>query len=185
MKTSVKKYIKIAASVLWWAVVVLLAALLISVLGAKFRGKVPQVFGYSVLHIVSGSMEPEIPVGTYILVKSEDANMVEKESIISFYSKDPAIYGLPNTHRVKDILHEDGKILFVTKGDANAMPDTVNADGDSLIGVFVTELEGLTGISNLMRGKGFFLVIIGLQVITVGFVAYSMVRKKENNDKQS
>lgn len=178
MKSKVKKIVKITASSLWWLALVLLVVLLVSVLGAKLRGEVPQVFGYSVLRIVSGSMEPTIPGGTYIVVKNVDAEKVEKGNIISFYSEDPIIYGMPNTHRVEEIVREDGKLRFVTKGDANITADQVDANGDKLIGVYVTKLDGLTGISRLMNGKGFFIVIVLLQVVTVGMVAFSAIRKK-------
>ena len=48
---------------IWYAAVILLAVLVALILTAKARGKVPEIGGYSVLQVVTGSMEPQIPVG--------------------------------------------------------------------------------------------------------------------------
>ena len=68
-KAKIKKAIKITSSVLWWCALGLIFVIMVSVIGAKMTGKVPSVCGYSVMHIISGSMEEEIPQGSYILVK--------------------------------------------------------------------------------------------------------------------
>lgn len=170
---------------MWWCVLLLLVVLIVGILRAKLRGESPQVFGYSVLHIVSGSMEPEIPTDTYILTKSIAPEQVERESIISFYSEDSQIYGLPNTHRVVEILNEEGKIQFLTKGDANPITDSVKVDGDRLIGVYVTDIAFLTAIFGLTSQKGFLVFIILLQIATAGLIFLSVARSKKDNDTHS
>ena len=142
------KFVKNAAAALWWVAIILLALILFNVVGAKMRGEVPSVFGYSVVNIISGSMEDEIPKDSYILIKKVDASQIKKDDIICFYSTDPAIYGMPNTHRVvEDPIISDTGIEFVTKGDANPVKDKVNAQGDRLVGIYVKTLDWLTSFS--------------------------------------
>ena len=161
----------------WWVLVILLALVLVRVIGAKMQGKVPSVFGYSFVHIISGSMEDEIPRGSYILLKNVDASEVGKDDIICFYSSDPQIYGLPNTHRVvEDPIVTDEGIEFVTRGDANAGNDKYHAKGERLVGVYVKTMDTLTSFSELLSGKTMIFVIIGLQFGIFALVACGMAR---------
>ena len=176
-KDRVVKIIQRTLSALWWIALVLVALLMVSILSAKIRGEVPSVFGYSVLHIVSGSMEPEIEEGTYILVKNESAENIRKGQIISFYSEDPDIYGFPNTHRVvEDPIRTGGEIEFVTRGDANSENDGVTAKGDRIIGVFVKEIGLLTWLSTALDGNTMFLIIAVMMMGLVFMVVYGMLK---------
>ena len=56
-------------------------------------GKTASIFGYSVLKVVSGSMEPSIHEGDYIYIKRTDTDSLKAGDIISFYSQDDSIKG--------------------------------------------------------------------------------------------
>ena len=175
-----KKAIKYTLSALWWLVLASLALLLVNIFGAKLTGQVPSVFGYSVMNIVSGSMEDEIPRGSYILIKKTAPEEIEKGDIICFYSTDPEIYGMPNTHRVaEDPIITDGKVEFVTRGDANPASDTETAKGDMLIGVYVRNLDGLTAFTNALSGNTILIIIIGLQICIAVMAIYAFVLTKK------
>lgn len=179
--TKTFKAIKIVASAVWWCVLAIVVALLVNVIGAKMSGKVPSVFGYSVLNIVSGSMEDEIPSGSYILVKKTDPGEIEKGDVICFYSTDPKIYGLPNTHRVVEepIVTENG-IEFVTKGDANPINDKQTAKGDRIVGVYVKRLDGLTAFSDSLGQGTLVIVIICLLFSTIFMIGCAAVISASN-----
>ena len=179
--TKTFKAIKIVASAVWWCVLAIVVALLVNVIGAKMSGKVPSVFGYSVLNIVSGSMEDEIPSGSYILIKKTDAGEIEKGDVICFYSTDPKIYGLPNTHRVVEepIVTENG-IELVTKGDANPINDKQTAKGDRIVGVYVKRLDGLTAFSDSLGQGTLVIVIICLLFSTIFMIGCAAVISASN-----
>ena len=91
---------------------------------AAGRGTVPYLFGYRILQVVSGSMQPTIPNDTGILVKKPVAEDIQVGDIITFVSDDPRIQGYYNTHRVVEITPgEDGARIFTTQGDAYTIPD--------------------------------------------------------------
>ncbi len=169
-----------------------LVVLLVSVLGAKFRGEVPKIFGYSIMRVISGSMEDEIPTGMYILVKECEPDSIKKGDIISFYSDDPTIYGMPNTHRViEDAILTDKGYEFITRGDANLQKDAFTAKEDKLIGKHVANLTWLTAFSNFLGGNAMFVILVILQAATVAIVVLTALRKgdenneDENNEKTS
>ncbi len=188
-KAKVYNAIKVGSSIAWWSVLILLALLLLNVFSAKMSGKVPTVFGYSVMHIVSGSMEDEIPKDSYILIKKTAPDKIKRDDIICFYSTDPIIYGIPNTHRVVGEPEiRDGKYYFTTKGDASPAPDKVEAEGDRLIGVYVTRLDGLSAFAGALDGGALIIIIIVLQIAMLGMVVYSAVvaksKEKEGDDSR-
>ncbi len=79
----------------------------------------PKAFGYQMYHVISGSMEPEIPVGSLLYVRPMEPEQVENGDIIAFYGAEgeDAIV----THRVLENRTLMGE--FVTKGDANQTAD--------------------------------------------------------------
>lgn len=184
-QNSKKSVLSIILSAVWWCAVAILFLLLANVIGAKMKGKVPSVFGYSVVNIVSGSMEDEIPQGSYILIKRVAPEEVKRGDIICFYSTDPAIYGMPNTHRVvEDPISVNGAIEFVTQGDANPVPDKQTAKGDMLIGVYVNRLDALNSFSKAIEGNTLLIVFIVIQVCLIGMAAYSIVLIKTRKEDE-
>lgn len=183
--TRIKRALKVCLSAAWWAAVALLALLLVNIIGAKLQGRVPSVLGYSVMNIVSGSMEEEIPTGSYILIKRVNPEDVREGDIICFYSTEPAIYGMPNTHRVVEppIVTENG-IEFVTRGDANIINDRDTAKGDRLIGVYVKRLGGVTSFAEALDGGAMIIIIIALQICIAVMVIMSAVRVKGEENGQ-
>ena len=128
--------------------IIILVAVLV-LLRAVFTtsGEVPSVGGYSVLRVLSGSMEPEIPTNALVLVHEEDPADLEVGDVITFYSADPTLEGALNTHRITAIETDEatGKLLFTTKGDANVLEDKQPVAAASVIGK-VTFVSGVLGL---------------------------------------
>ena len=85
---------------------------------------VPKFTGIQSYVVISGSMEPTIPVGSMVYAKPVTPASVKEGDIIVFYSTDPDVSGsnaLPVTHRVVKNNKTDSEII--TKGDANAQED--------------------------------------------------------------
>ena len=134
--------------------ILLLVVLVLYLLIARMTGNIPTFFGYSVVRIVTGSMEPKIPVGSFVLIKRIAPGEVGEGDIITFYTDDPdpAIAGMTVTHRVLSVeTTEDGKLVFRTKGDNNPVPDVYPATGEGLVGRYVCGALPLTAIVTLFR----------------------------------
>lgn len=93
----------------------------------------PGIFGYHMYHVLSGSMEPEMPVGSLVYVQESVPEEVEAEDIIAFYGslEDEGII----THRVVENKIVTG--TFRTKGDANEKEDPMPVPYDNYIGKVV------------------------------------------------
>lgn len=101
--------------------------ILVSVIGTCLPATLPRFLGYEVYNVVSGSMQPKIPIGSLILVKPTEPESVGEGDIIAFQSEDSVI-----THRVMKNKVVEGK--FTTKGDANAEEDMNDVPYGALIG---------------------------------------------------
>lgn len=123
--------------ILFLIAMLLLCGLIIS----AGRGKVPYVFGYRVLKVVSGSMRPAIPNGTCILIKKPVPGGISVGDIITFVSDDPEIQGFYNTHRVVEITENtDGTPIYITQGDAYDTPDPYPVYEEDIVGIYQREL---------------------------------------------
>ena len=91
--------------------------------------KIPAIFGYKPLIVMSGSMEPIFATGDLAFAKEVDPNTIKQDDIIAFLSEDSHTV---ITHRVNEIIENDeGETVFKTKGDANNTVDAweVSKDG--------------------------------------------------------
>jgi signal peptidase I len=97
---------------------VALAALLLLVLAAG-----PNVLPYRAYTIESGSMTPTLPIGSEVILAKTSAAQLKVGDVITFREPTRAGNGQIITHRIVRIERRAGKRLFVTKGDANGLPD--------------------------------------------------------------
>lgn len=120
------------------------------------------VGGYSMFRVATGSMEPDIPVGTLLVSKKVSIDDIDVGDVINFHSKETGMVGKVITHRViAQFENEEGHIYLETKGDANVVADALYVEQDNLVGkvVFTT-------------GKGnFFAGIVNFLTSSIGFWA--------------
>lgn len=150
-------------SPLVWGVYILLGlmmALALYLMGMKMANRIPSFFGYSMLQIVSPSMEETIPTGEYILIRKTEPTDVRSGDIITFYSTDSAIYMQANTHRVVSVDSTGGTPVFTTKGDNNPVEDQTKVPAENLIGKYQRSLPALSKIGGIFQNKIVFLILI-------------------------
>ncbi len=135
---------KRVAGVVSTVFVVLVVGLAVLMLGVRVVGLQP----YAVL---SGSMEPQIPVGALLYVKPCSADDVAVGDVITFVLNEDLMTA---THRVVAIDTEAG--TFTTKGDANETEDGAPVSFQNLIGkpLFAIPLVGyLSAYLSTWTGK--------------------------------
>lgn len=118
-----KSPVAVTCSVLGTAMLLILAAICLPL-------TIPRMMGYEIYTVISGSMEPALPVGSLVYIGKEEPKNVEKDQIIAFYgAKDSnAII----THRVVENHVVMGE--FITKGDANKTNDMNPIPYENFIG---------------------------------------------------
>ncbi len=101
--------------------------ILLSVIASCLPVTVPRLMGYEIYNVVSGSMEPEIPIGSILYVEKIPPEEIREDDVIAFWSNDSVI-----AHRVVKNKIVEG--TFTTKGDANAEEDMNDVEYGALIG---------------------------------------------------
>ena len=87
----------------------------------------PSILGFQCYTVISGSMQPALPVGCAIYVKKEKPELVKKGDIITY------TVGEEETRVTHRVLETDmKKRQFVTKGDANKDEDAAPVKWEKL-----------------------------------------------------
>ncbi|EOU1756772.1 signal peptidase I [Clostridium perfringens] len=123
---------------------------------------------YKFYDVLTGSMSPTIKPGDFIVVKEIDSNKVENGDIITFKSNNSKNL---TTHRVVDVINDNGNISFQTKGDANDVLDPMLIDSNLLVGKVIFNIPCIGRIMNLVfKFKGvliaFIIVYLCFEVFT-------------------
>ena len=125
--------------------------------------------GYSMFRVVTGSMEPTLPVGSLLLCKAERIENIQPDDIVCFRSRESGRLGKIVTHRVLTVLEDsEGNIFLETKGDANLSPDGSLVRQDNLVGCVVWhtgEKSGLQSALSFLTGKVGFLACIVFPIL--------------------
>ncbi|MBH0173627.1 signal peptidase I [Fictibacillus sp. 23RED33] len=115
----------------------LLIALVFSVIISKASGGEPQIMGYQLKSVLSGSMEPGIKTGSIIAIKpGGDNTRFQKGDVITFKESEKKLI----THRVQEVTGSGKNTQYITKGDNNNAADTNPVLAANVVG----EYKGFT-----------------------------------------
>ena len=104
---------------------------------------VPRLFGCQIYTVVSGSMEPAIPVGSLVYINNMAPEDVQENDVIAFYGATDGSSII--THRVVTNSTVMGE--FITKGDANEEKDMNPIPYSHFIGKVVLTVPKVGGIA--------------------------------------
>ena len=153
----------------------LLVLLILSFLfRAKADGIPRQIFGYSAQVVVSGSMQDTYSVGSLIVAKRTDPELLRVGDDITFLSGQSATI----THRIVGILEgtgEDGERTFETQGTMNEKPDKNAVPAKNVIGKVVFS-SLLLGKIALFINKRYALLIGGMVAFNILLFTYQHIK---------
>ena len=143
--------------------------------------EVPAIGGVFPMIVLTDSMYPEIAAGDLIICNTVEAEDVQVEDVISFY--DPMGNGTAVvTHRVLEIVEEDGQLSFRTKGDNNNAEDQVLVPAKSVIGIYRSRIPGAGHIAMFMQTTpGLILCVVCPILLIVGF---DMLRRRKHDKEK-
>lgn len=158
---------------------VVIALALVVLLRTVFTpaGEVPSLGNYSFMRTLTGSMEPAIPVHSFIVTEAVDPEGLQVGDIITFRSTESKLEGALNTHRITSVYEEGGQLMFHTKGDANAVEDSEPVSSINVVGkvVFVSAALG-TVVSLFSNPLVFFPFVVVPLVFLLGFELVKLVK---------
>ena len=121
-----KKIKKVVGSVVFGALVVVLAALFLAVgwvLVQMAQGKTPSLFGYRFYYVLTDSMTPTYAVGDVVLGKEVSASDVDQftvGTVVTYTAEFGEMAGNQVTHRIVEGVHYDETLndyVVTTRGD--------------------------------------------------------------------
>lgn len=156
------------------------------------KDEVPSLLGYAPMIVLTDSMaggnDDSFFGGDLIFIKTVKAEDVKTGDVISFF--DPAGNGSTITsHRVIEIINEDGKISFKTQGDNNNSEDKVPVPAENLVGTYTGFRIAVAGrVAMFMQTTwGLIICVVLPIVLLVGWDAVRRARydKKHEEDKDA
>ncbi|MBQ1372369.1 MAG: signal peptidase I [Oscillospiraceae bacterium] len=146
------------------------------------KDEVPNFNGLLPMIVLTDSMYPVIESGDLIICSTINPEDVQKGDIISFF--DPEGNGTSVvTHRVVEIIQEDGQLSFRTRGDFNNTDDKELVPGDKLVGTYRTRIPHAGNVAMFMQTTTGLIVCVVLPIVLL--VGYDMIRRRiyEKNKK--
>lgn len=139
--------------------------------------EVPSIGGVMPLIVLTDSMYPDIKSGDIIICKEVAASSIVVGDYISFF--DPAGNGSSiTTHRVEEIIEENGQRSFRTRGIANNTDDRLLVSETKLVGKYTGLRIAYAGnIALFMQTVPGLIVCVVVPIVLL--VGYDMIRRKK------
>lgn len=148
-----------------WVLLLLVSLLAIVVI------VVPLATGAKPYTILTGSMEPQYPPGTLVVVKPVDVSEINLGDVITYQLES----GKPQvvTHRVVAVgAAADGTPLFITRGDANDADDPEPVQPVQIVGELWYSVPYVGWINNVVTGQARAWAI---PIVVAGLFIYGIV----------
>ena len=140
------------------AVVILAIFLAVAFVGVR-------LLGFQVYAVLSGSMEPDLPVGSLVYVKAIEPEKLEIGDDISFLIAEKTIV----THRIIDVIPDEADptvLRFQTQGIANDVADGNLVHYKNVIGKVAFHIPLLGYVSNFIQSTpGRYIILIGGSIL--------------------
>lgn len=139
------------------------------------KEEVPNIFGYKILQVMSGSMSGEFETGDTILIKEikEESDLKIGDVITYRIAKNTLV-----THRIVNITKTGESLNYTLKGDANNVEDSEKILFSSIEGIYVKKLILIGKIISFMQ-KSYGMVIIFVVPILLILYIINAERTKE------
>jgi len=139
--------------------------------------------------VVSGSMEPNLLIGDLLFLKGTDPENIKNGTIegkegdiivFNAYNLWPHAPAEPIVHRVVDKKYDNGW-FFLTKGDANLLPDAEWVPETMVIGVVVGRIPYIGWVKIILTDSGLLIpLLVIVSVLLVISVIWDIVKKEKD-----
>lgn len=157
---------------------ILILSLIIMIKARMYPEKVPDVFGYKPMIVLSGSMETSIYTGDLVFVKMVNTNTLKENDIIAFRNETNTV----TTHRIVELVKENGNTLFRTKGDNNNTEDAKLVLANEVEGIYVFKISGLGNVLMFLKEPKTLMILL-LATLVLGMTWIQIMDKIENKNK--
>ncbi len=152
--------------------------LLLSVFLFLLLTALPRLLGYETYSVDTGSMEPALPVGSFIWIERTEPESIRAGEILAFTRSASVV-----VHRAVE--NRTGERSILTKGDANDTPDPVPVPYSAVIGRLKLHLPLIgPALSALTGGYGKWLVLAAAFCgVLLGSLASDLSRRRRGPER--
>lgn len=185
MAGKAKRAVSVCVGIVIALFLVLAVAMLIFTLVYRAKGEAAVIFGYQLRIVVSGSMEPEIPVGSIVAVRTpgeddeEFYGQLKEGDVLTFYwFNASSLKDVVVTHRIVGIEQTDEGYEFTMQGDAvESDRQVVTSGSGNIIGKVEWHSLALGKIFTFLRSPGGIVCcLIVPAAAVICFETYRIVR---------
>ena len=171
----------IVSNVLVGIMGVLIVSMLFFLFQSARSGGAPTMFNHQIYIVRSNSMSPAFKTGSLILTKKIDPTLIKENDIIT-YQRGSAV---SVTHRVVDVIQEDGALQFITRGDANNVDDPLPVLAEDLVGKVTLAVPFVGFALGFARTKlGFLLLLVIPGMLIIITQAWSLIKQIKAEKKK-
>ena len=145
------------------------------------KEEIPNVFGYKILQVMSGSMSGEFETGDTILIKEiKNESDLKIGDIITYrIEKDTLV-----THRIVDIIKIGEKLNYTLKGDVNNTEDSEKVTFSNIEGIYIKKLNLIGKLINFMQKPYGMVIIFMTPILLILYVINNEKVKEEKRNKR-
>ncbi len=133
---------------------------------------------FRIFVVETGSMSPTIPAGSLIIDSSENTYKVGDIITFNALADSESTKVTPITHRLTQIIQQNGVTVYETKGDANNAPDGEYRDPNNVIGkvqFYLPYVGTLVGFAKTQLG---FVIVILIPTILIILSELNNIKKE-------
>ncbi len=160
-------FMSVLGNVVFIFLLLVMATLSFFLIQSRITGGVPEVAGYQMYIVLSGSMSPEFDTGALAFVREIEPFEIQVGDIITYRSR--ADSDSLTTHRVVEVVLDDG-LKFVTRGDANNVNDPNPVLAENVVGHVTGSVPYVGYVLNFVQTRqGLILLIFVPGVLIIVF----------------
>lgn len=141
--------------------------------------EIPSFFGWKPFIVLSGSMESEIYSGDIVVVKEVDKKNLKVNDVIAFKNDDIVV-----THRIVEIVNENGTTKYITKGDNNNTQDKDYVLPENVEGLYQFKVSNLGNLAMFIQTPTAMLVCLSIPILLLILVQVSENAKNKKYIKE-
>ncbi|APH04414.1 signal peptidase I SipW [Bacillus weihaiensis] len=176
---------KLASNMVTVVLFLALILMVFVVVTSKASGGEPQIFGYQLKTVLSGSMEPGIKTGSIIAVKpGGDMSRFSEGDVITFKQEENVLV----THRITETIKNGDQVMYRTKGDNNDSEDMEPVLSENVVaeynGFTIPYIGYFMDFTNSKNGAFLFIIPGILLAIYSAFTIWSALSQIEALNKK-
>ncbi|MFC1710507.1 signal peptidase I [Patescibacteria group bacterium] len=152
------KVLKVMSKVFYWTIIALLAVMVVLVVLSQSQKAIGGIYLFLVK---SGSMEPIIQTGSLVAVKKQSD--YEEGEIVTFKgtsNESKRLDDFYTTHRILEVIENEGDVVYKTKGDANTGEDKDTTLRSNVLGEVVFTIPYLGYAVNFAKSKTGIVILV-------------------------